>query len=98
MTKNNYSNIRSFEDFRKEKMRLFYEIRLSEKKLEIKKMELQEYLNPIRFITAIFNELSKPLFSFIKSFAEGIIKRTKENKEAKAQKKSSESSSDKSED
>ncbi len=89
MTKNNYSHIRSFGDFREEKMRLFYEIRLSEKKLEIKKMELKEYLNPVRFASAIFNELTKPLFGFFKSFIDGFIqKRRGKSSEENEQKKS----------
>lgn len=67
MTKNNYSHIKSFNDFRDEKMRLYYEIRLSEKKLEIKKLELKEYINPIRFISSVFQEFAKPLFDFLQS-------------------------------
>jgi len=103
MTKTKYEHIKSFGDFREEKMRLYYEIRLSEKKMEIKKMELQEYLNPIRFASAIFSELAKPLFGYFKSWVEDFIQQKRANKDArktqnKEQKKSSESSCEMSED
>ena len=80
MSKNDYSHIKSFSDFREERMRLYYEIRLSEKKLEIKKMELQAYINPIRFFSSIFNDIARPLFDFFKGFLQGY-------KQKKAQQK-----------
>lgn len=87
MTRNNYSHIKSFADFEDEKMRLFYQIRLSEKKMTIKKMELQEYLNPMRLISALISELSMPLFGFLKSMVQNFIHKKK--KASKKQKKSS---------
>ena len=96
MTRNNYSHIKSFADFEDEKMRLFYQIRLSEKKLKIKKMELQEFLNPIRLVSALVNELSKPLLGMLKSMVQNFFHKRK--KTSKKQKKSSASFSDNTED
>ncbi len=90
MKNNNYSHIKSFADFREEKMRLYYEIRLAEKKLEIKKLELREFLNPFRFASSLFTELAKPIFLFIKSVTIGFFEKRKSKKD---QKKSSDKSS-----
>ncbi|SMO35916.1 hypothetical protein SAMN06265379_101245 [Saccharicrinis carchari] len=96
MSNNNYSNINSFNDFREEKMRLLYQIRLSEKKLEIKKMELQEFLNPIRLVTVLLNELSKPLLGILKSSIKRFFFGKK--KSGKKRKKASDPMSDRSKD
>lgn len=81
MTKNNYSHIKTFRDFKSERMKLFYEIRISEKKLEIKKLELKEYINPIRFFSSVFQEIAKPLFDFIQSTIKHFIRRNKKQKQ-----------------
>ncbi len=96
MSKNSYEHIKSFADFKDEKMRLFYQIRLSEKKLKIKKMELQEFLNPIRLVSALMSELSRPLFGLLKSMVQNFIHKRK--KASKKQKKSSASFSHNTED
>ncbi|TLX74374.1 hypothetical protein E9993_12865 [Labilibacter sediminis] len=78
MTKNRYSHIKSFEDFKKEKMRLYYEVQLSEKKLEIKRLELKEYINPIRLFASIFQELAKPMFEFVQSMISKFFSKKKD--------------------
>ena len=86
MTKNDFSHIRSFSDFREERMRLHYEIRLSEKKLEIKKMEFQAYINPIRFFASIFNDIAKPLLDLFKGLLHGNKQKKKGQKKADKEK------------
>ncbi len=77
MTRNRYSHIRTFKDFENEKIQLHYQIRLSEKKLEIKKLELREYLNPFKFFSSMLNEMYKPAFDLIKSIVMHFIERQK---------------------
>ncbi len=93
MTKNKYSHIRSFKDFENEKMLLHYQIRLTEKKLEIKKLELKEYLNPVRFFSSMFNDLYRPAFDLIKSVVMHFLERN-EKKRAKKKAKKKESAMD----
>ncbi|WP_066627457.1 hypothetical protein [Labilibacter marinus] len=94
MTKNSFSHIKSFEDFKEEKVRLQYEIRLTEKKLEIKKMEFKSYINPIRFFSSIFKEMGKPIMEFVKAYISGYSEKKKTKKSKKKQKKSPETSTD----
>lgn len=96
MSKNNYEHIKSFADFKDEKVRLYYQIRLSEKKMKIKRMELQEYLNPLRLVRTLINELSIPLFGMIKSAVMSFF--NKKKKTSKKKKKSSASFSNNTED
>jgi len=77
MTSNRFSHIKTFKDFENEKLKLHYQIRLSEKRLEIKKLEFREYLNPIRFFSSFFNELAKPVFDIGKSIVKYFIDRYK---------------------
>jgi len=98
MTKNNYSHIKTFRDFRSGRMKLFYEVRISEKKLEIKKLELKEYINPIRFVSSVFQEIAKPMFDFIQTTIKRFISRNKEQKQDVDIDKNSEKSSPKKDD
>ncbi len=75
--KNKYSHIKTFKDFENEKMRLHYQIRLSEKKLEIKKLEIREYLNPIKFFSTFFHELARPFFDIVKSIVMHFVDKQK---------------------
>ncbi len=77
MTKNRYSHIRTFKDFENEKIQLHYQIRLAEKKLEIKQLELKEYLNPLKLFSSMFNELYKPAFDLIKSIVMHFLEKHK---------------------
>lgn len=83
MTKTKYSHIRTFKDFESEKIELHYQIRLSEKKLQIKQLELKEYLNPIRFFTSIFSDLYRPAFDLIKTVVMHFIDKKKKPKKEK---------------
>ncbi|MCW3807237.1 hypothetical protein [Plebeiibacterium marinum] len=79
MTKNNkYGHIRSFKDFENEKILLHYQIKLAEKKLEIKQLELKEYINPIRFFTSMFNEIYRPAFDLLRSVIMHFVEKHKE--------------------
>ncbi len=78
MTNNGrYSHIKSFKDFENEKMRLHYQIRLSEKKLELRKFELREYINPIKFFTSFFNDVARPTFNIVKSIIMHFVEKNK---------------------
>ncbi len=87
MTRNRYSHIKSFKDFENEKMQLHYQIRLSEKKLQIKQLELREYLNPFKFFSAMLNELYRPVFDLAKSIIMHFIERHKAKNETTEDKK-----------
>lgn len=90
MTKNRFSHITSFDDFKKERIQLYYEIKLSEKKLKIKSLELREYINPVRFISSIFQEITKPFFEYIQSFFSSFSKKKKAKKKSSKRNKNSE--------
>jgi hypothetical protein len=72
--KNTYNHIRSFEDFENEKIKLYYQIKLSEKKLEIKYIEMLAYLNPIKLVPALMTEWLSPLFGSIKDLIMGFFR------------------------
>lgn len=55
--KNSYTHIKSFKDFNNEKFRLSYEIKLAEKKLEIKYIELTAFLNIFKYIPSLLNNI-----------------------------------------
>jgi hypothetical protein len=67
MTRNKYAHIRSFKDFENEKVRLYFEIRLSEKKLQIKHLKMKAYINPIRFASILFHDFAQPILQFAKT-------------------------------
>ncbi len=63
-----YHQISSFKDFENEKYKLHYQIKLSEKKLEIKYLEFTSLLHPSRLVPIIISEWITPLFSSIKNW------------------------------
>jgi hypothetical protein len=67
MTKNRFAHIKSFKDFENEKVRLYFEMRLSEKKLQIKRLKLKAYINPFRYASAFLHEITSPVFKYTKS-------------------------------
>jgi len=87
MTRNRYNHIRTFKDFENEKIQLHYQIRLSEKRLEIKKLELREYLNPIRLFSTMFNELYRPAFDLVKSIIMHFVEKHKAKSETSTEQK-----------
>lgn len=68
MMNNKYGHIQSFGDFENEKMKLYYQIKYSEKKLELKYIEIMLLLSPAKLIPLFVSEWLSPMMSFIKSF------------------------------
>ncbi len=82
MMNNKYSHIKSFADFENEKMKLYYQIRYSEKKLELKYIELMMLLSPAKLIPLMVSEWLNPVISFIKSFLGQFFHRKKHPEQA----------------
>lgn len=66
---NPYSHIQSFKDFEIEKMKLYYQLKFSEKKLELRYIELTSLMNPLRFVPALLREWASPIIEYIKNMA-----------------------------
>lgn len=49
-----------------EKMRLYYQIKYSEKKLELKLLELGYSLHPARLVPALISQWTRPLIAELK--------------------------------
>jgi len=62
-----YAHIQSFKDFESEKMKLYFQLKLSEKKLEIKYIELGTYFNPIKLVPALMSEWIAPIVNYFKN-------------------------------
>ncbi|WP_439185152.1 hypothetical protein [Carboxylicivirga taeanensis] len=73
LNRNSYGHIKSFEDFENEKIKLYYQIRLSEKKLELKYIELVAFLNPMRFVPFLISSWLTPLTASLKNFILGFF-------------------------
>lgn len=65
---NRYSHIESFEDFENEKMKLYYQVKFSEKKLALKYIELGMLLSPSRLIPLLVSEWLNPIVALFKNF------------------------------
>lgn len=63
-----YGHIESFEDFENEKMKLYYQVKYSEKKLELKYIELGMLLSPARLVPLLVSEWLSPIISLVKNF------------------------------
>ncbi len=74
LNRNSYSHITSFEDFENEKIKLYYQIKLSEKKLELKYIELTSFLNPMRFVPFLINSWLAPVAASIKNLLFGFFR------------------------
>ncbi len=61
LSRNSYTHIRSFADFENEKMKLYYQIKLSEKKLELRYIELLSFLNPMRLVPFLVSSWLTPM-------------------------------------
>ncbi|MCT4591607.1 MAG: hypothetical protein N4A71_27545 [Carboxylicivirga sp.] len=75
LSRNSYNHIKSFDDFENEKMKLFYQIKLSERKLELKYIELSSFLNPMRFVPFLVSSWLSPITQSIKNFFIGFFTR-----------------------
>ncbi len=81
MSKNSIRKIESFKDFKQEKIRLHYEIKLSEKRLQIKRLEILEALQPINFFTSVLQEMITPFFERIGEFLMSLFKKKQPDEE-----------------
>ena len=75
---NKYNHIESFEDFENEKMKLYYQVKYSEKKLELKYIELTMMLSPVKLIPMLVSEWLNPIMTFIKNFIGHFFHRKKD--------------------
>jgi len=80
LNRNSYSHISSFDDFENEKIKLYYQIKLSEKKLEMKYIELTSFLNPMRFVPYLVNSWLTPVATSIKNLILGFFNHKTEAK------------------
>lgn len=73
-TRNNpFSHIDSFKALETEKMHIYYKVKLSQQKIDIRLMELSALLNPVRFIPILFSEMARPLLSNLKHWFKGLF-------------------------
>ncbi len=73
-----FDDIKSFEDFQNEKVRVYYEIQYIQKKLQLKYYGFSSYLtNPRRFMPLIIARLITPLFEILQDNFSGLFKRNK---------------------
>ena len=91
LSRNSYNHIKSFEDFENEKMKLFYQIKLSERKLELKYFELTSFLNPIRFVPFLISAWLGPVLVSFKNMIVGFFtnrdKKQSDNQESEEKSK-----------
>lgn len=71
---NHFSHIDSFKALEAEKMRLYFEVKLSKRKIDLRMMELGMMLNPMRFVPLLINELIQPLVNNFKTWFVGLFK------------------------
>jgi hypothetical protein len=79
LSRNSYSHIKSFDDFENEKMKLYFQIKLSEKKLELRYIELASFLNPMRFVPFLVNSWLSPIAMSIKNLIIGFFTKNNTN-------------------
>lgn len=56
-------------------MKLYYQVKLSEKKLELRYIELVSFLNPMRFVPFLISSWLTPLAVSLKDFILGFFGR-----------------------
>lgn len=79
LSRNSYNHIKSFEDFESEKMKLYYQIRLSEKKLELRYIELVSFLNPMRLVPFLVSSWLTPLAVSFRDLIIGFFTRSSQS-------------------
>ncbi len=78
-TKNSsFSHIDSFKTLEAEKMRVYYNVKLSKRKIDLRITELGLLLNPLRILPLIFSELVKPFAGNFRTWIESIFHYKKE--------------------
>ncbi|WP_430811770.1 MULTISPECIES: hypothetical protein [unclassified Carboxylicivirga] len=87
-SKNSYNHIRSFADFENEKMKLYYQIKLSEKKMELRYIELLSFLNPMRFVPFLVSSWLRPISTYFKNIIFSFFNRGETNSQDSGHKQS----------
>ena len=83
-TRNNpYAHIDSFGALQAEKMRMYYEVKLSKRKLDMDLIEMESIMNPFRMIPYFVSELVRPLAGNLKEWFLSIFHGQKPKHEAK---------------
>ena len=78
-----YDHIKSFEDFKNEKVRIYYEIQYIQKKLQLRYMNYTSYAtNPSRLIPILIARWVAPMLEGIQDIVTGLFKRNKGDKNA----------------
>jgi len=69
LNRRSYSHIKSFRDFKNERVRLNFELKLAEKNMEIKCIEFGVYFNLLKQLPALLGKWFTPIMSFIDNFS-----------------------------
>ncbi len=78
--KNQYSHINSFKDFKTEKLQLHYNLKLTEKKLELTLFNIRTHLSLEKVIyNLLLNNVVDPLFLNVKNMIVNWFKKLREN-------------------
>lgn len=73
-----YDHIKSFEDFKNEKVRTFYEIQYIQKKLQLRYMNYTSFAtNPSRLVPIIIARWITPFLEVVQDSVTGLFKRHK---------------------
>ena len=77
--KGQYSHIQSFKDFKEEKVQLYYNIQLTEKKLELSLFNIRSRLSLERVLyNLLLNNVVDPMFLSVKYMVIGWFRKLKE--------------------
>ena len=83
--KNNYRQIQSFRELNQEKLRLYYQVRYSEKKIQLKMLEMGYSLHPARLLPSLLSEWIRPLVNELKLRIRDFFFRRKERNTSQKQ-------------
>ncbi len=77
--KGQYNHIQSFKDFKEEKVQLYYNIQLTEKKLELTIFNIKSRLSLERVLyNLLLNNVVDPMFLSVKNMVLGWFRKLKE--------------------
>ena len=77
--KGQYSHIQSFKDFKEEKIQLYYNIQLTEKKLELTLFNIRSNLSLERVLyNLLLNNVVDPMFLSVKNMVIGWFRKFRE--------------------
>lgn len=80
---NSFAHIDSFRALEAEKIRMYYEVKLSKRKIDIRIMEFEMLMNPMRLMPFLFSELIKPLTGNMREWFLNLFHGRKHSKETK---------------